>query len=168
MERYFSWLSYNSYCMDVGIPSLVATLITSLRNSLSRTYKLASSKPIPFIKGGGKYFAGSCISRTRSAYWRMPTLKDFKISFWIYLTWSWKTLQIVSTYSNPTLTKHIFRIQCTCMHPSTQPLTRQNHLSLPKSRISPWLHLVLFWAATDPQKYPSPTRCTLLGLSCIF
>ena len=49
-------------------------------------------KITPFVEGGARYFARLCISQTRSAYWRILTLKGFTISLWMYLTWSWKTL----------------------------------------------------------------------------
>ena len=64
-----------------------------LREILSQEVQSAWSYPPPFIKGGGRYLSRSYILQTRSAYWRMPTLKGFTIQLWVYFTLSWKLLQ---------------------------------------------------------------------------
>ena len=69
--------------------SLVATQISYSDNYLYRMDQFYWSYSSPFIKGGGGYLSGLCISRTLSAHWRIHTLKGFIIPLFIYLTWSW-------------------------------------------------------------------------------
>ena len=76
--------------MDIECPSLVATWIWFSDNYLSQKSQSTSSYSWPFIKGGGRYLGRSCISRARSAYWRISTLKGFTMSLWMYLNWSWE------------------------------------------------------------------------------